>query len=108
MDRPATLLAELSKSYERATGGTLSELAASDEATRPRGEYVVVVGPRSDPPRSVDTVDTEEVRAAYQSALDMGDDRKSALKSVAQTLGLKRREVYSLLNCGQTSEEDDS
>jgi len=106
-DRPATLLAELSKSHERAIEGALSELAACDEVARPRGEYVVVVGPRSNAPRSVDTVDTKEVRAAYEHALEMGEDRKSALKSVARALGLKRREVYSLLNRGQTSEPED-
>jgi 16S rRNA (cytidine1402-2'-O)-methyltransferase len=108
VDRPATLLAELSKSHERAIAGELSELAACDEVARPRGEYVVVVGPRSDPPISVDTVDTEQVRDAYERALAMGEDRRSALKTVARNLCLGRREVYSMLNRGQTSERGDS
>ncbi|MCJ7754706.1 MAG: 16S rRNA (cytidine(1402)-2'-O)-methyltransferase, partial [Thermoanaerobaculales bacterium] len=44
--RRATLLAELSKRYERAVSGTLSELARGMEAEKPRGEYVLVVAPR--------------------------------------------------------------
>lgn len=95
-DRPATLLAELSKMHERAVTATLGELATCDEARRPRGEYVVVIGPRpeSGPPR---TIDRKTVRTIYETALAAGMQRTEAMKSTALRLGIKRREVFDFL-----------
>jgi 16S rRNA (cytidine1402-2'-O)-methyltransferase len=92
-DRPATLLAELSKLHERAIMATLGELAGGDEAEVPRGEYVVVVGPSvakstGGPP------DRERIRAAYGVAVDAGMTRKEAMKAVAEELGVGRRDVF--------------
>ena len=95
-DRPATLLAELSKLHERAEMATLDELARSDEATRPRGEYVVVIGPPrpTEPPRPVDR---SLIRSAYRDAIARGLSRRTAIKSVAADLGVGRREVFDAL-----------
>ncbi len=94
--RPATLLAELSKVHERAIMGELGELAASCEALNPRGEYVLVVGP-ADKSAGTGTAATEEIRAAYQQALEAGLDRSGAIKQCARRLGLPRRKVYEAL-----------
>ena len=97
-DRPATLLAELSKMHERAVSASLGELADSDEAGSPRGEYVVVVGPAVGP-GPTGPVDPGRIRRAYTVAVDAGLTRKEALKAVAEELGVGRREVFdSLIN----------
>jgi 16S rRNA (cytidine1402-2'-O)-methyltransferase len=97
-ERPATLMAELSKVHERALMGSLAELAESGEALAPRGEYVLVVGPvpaatspASDPPsRAV-------VRAVYQRAVEQGSSRREAIRVAMEELDLTRRQVYALL-----------
>ena len=93
--RPATLLAALSKRYERAVPGTLSELAQSVEAANPRGEYVLVVAPRDQDHRGDD--DPGAVRAEYQSAIAKGMDRRNALRATARRFGLRRREVFDIV-----------
>ena len=94
-DRPATLLAELSKLHERALTGTLEELARSSECASPRGEYVIVVGPRAAAPPRVAT--PAEVRQAYEEATARGLDRREALRETARRLGVGRREVFARL-----------
>ena len=96
-DREATLLAELSKLHERGSTGTLDELAGSDEVASPRGEYVVVIGPRTVDRAGAVAVDPESVNRAYRAAVADGLDRPSALRRVAAELGLRRREVYAVL-----------
>jgi 16S rRNA (cytidine1402-2'-O)-methyltransferase len=95
-DRPATLLAEISKLHERAVSATLGELAESDEARRPRGEYVLVVGPPVARPVS-SAVDAESIRRAYATAVARGLSRKEALKTVATELGVGRKTVFDAL-----------
>jgi 16S rRNA (cytidine1402-2'-O)-methyltransferase len=95
-DRPGTLLAEISKMHERAATATLGELRSCDEARRPRGEYVVVIGPHPSggPP---DAIDRDTVRAIYDTAVAAGMTRTEAMKSVAARLNIKRRQVFDFL-----------
>jgi 16S rRNA (cytidine1402-2'-O)-methyltransferase len=102
-ERPATLLAEISKLHERAVMANLAELARCEEIRRPRGEYVVVVGPSTSPTTPSET-DPEQIRRAYAAAIAEGLPRKEALKAVASRLGVGRREVF---NCLIQDENDD-
>lgn len=98
--RPATLLAELSKRHERAVVGTLGELVESAEAERPRGEYVLVVGPGEAPPvepaRSEVPSDLDP-RATYARLVADGLARREALLETGRRHGLRRRDVYRLV-----------
>jgi 16S rRNA (cytidine1402-2'-O)-methyltransferase len=94
--RAATLLAELSKVHERAETGTLSELATCSEIERPRGEYILVVGPRENGFDSSE-VTAETVRSEYKRALAEGAERPDAMRMTARQLGLHRREVFAIL-----------
>jgi len=94
-ERRATLLAELSKRYERAVSGTLSELARGMEAEKPRGEYVLVVAPRNQ--RGGGDTDPDAVRAEYQQALTEGMDRREALRATARRFGIRRRNVFDMV-----------
>ncbi len=96
-DRPATLLAELSKLHERAEMAPLGELAASAGSAVPRGEYVVVIGPSPDRRRPGE-VDATTAKAVYEQALlSVGGSRPEALRSAARMLGLPRRRLFELL-----------
>jgi 16S rRNA (cytidine1402-2'-O)-methyltransferase len=102
--RPATLLAELSKMHERAVMATLGELADSEEARRPRGEYVLVVGP-ADEDGGDRVVGSGRIRKVYETAVAAGLSRKDAIKTTAATLGTDRRRVFdSLVNDAKTAE----
>lgn len=94
--RSATLLAEISKLHERAEMATLAELAESDETARPRGEYVVVIGP-PEPTVTDGDVDRQRIRTAYDAAVDDGRSRSDAIKVVAAELGVGRRVVFDAL-----------
>lgn len=99
-DRPATLLAELSKRHERAETASLGELAEGREVAAPRGEYVLVIGPpeeRRDRPQ-----DAASAREAYRAALGQGLDRREALRAAAEAIGVRRRELYALLEQDET------
>lgn len=105
-ERRATLLAELSKLHERAVEGTLAELASGDEASRPRGEYVLVVGPpppgAAGGPPGLPT--RSAVRAAYEAAVASGAGRSDALRQAARAVGLPRRQVFDILRDAETGE----
>ncbi|NET55189.1 MAG: 16S rRNA (cytidine(1402)-2'-O)-methyltransferase [Symploca sp. SIO2E6] len=47
-DRPAALVKDLTKMYEKVQRGTLSELLSLFDETEPRGEYTVVIAGASD------------------------------------------------------------
>ncbi|MCU0303330.1 MAG: 16S rRNA (cytidine(1402)-2'-O)-methyltransferase [Thermoanaerobaculales bacterium] len=105
-DRPATLLAELSKRFERAVTATLGELAVGGEVARPRGEYVLVVGP--DDRVEVDRgVDARQIREAYDDAIAAGLPRTRAIRAAADRLGVGRREVFDSLVGHETEDEED-
>jgi len=75
---------------------TLGELAAGEEATNPRGEYIVVIGPGE---IEVDAIEVtpEAVRSEYRRAVSDGLNRPEALRRTAGRLGLRRRQVFDLL-----------
>jgi 16S rRNA (cytidine1402-2'-O)-methyltransferase len=95
--REATLLAEISKRFERAEVGTLGDLVTSEEAANPRGEYILVVGPPSPHQPGDSTVASPAVRAAYFEAVDRGLGRREAMRETARRFGLRRREVFDAL-----------
>jgi 16S rRNA (cytidine1402-2'-O)-methyltransferase len=96
-ERPATLLAELSKVHERGLMETLGELVASQEVSDPRGEYVVVVGPAVEVSGPSVAATADVVRAAYDDAVAEGADRREAIRQVSRDLGLARRRVFEML-----------
>jgi len=95
-ERPACLLAELSKLHERAEYATLEILRRGREAAGPRGEYVLVVGPQQQIP-DAEAPDASTLKQAYEEELNSGHERREARRRVAKKFGVSRREVYSAL-----------
>lgn len=89
-DRPAAVCRELTKKFEETRRSSLEALASEYAAgDPPRGEVVVVVGP---PPEHA--VGADSLDAALQTALASASV-KDAAATVAQALGLPRRQVYA-------------
>jgi 16S rRNA (cytidine1402-2'-O)-methyltransferase len=94
-EREAVLLAELTKVHERASRGTLGELAASAVAVEAKGEYTLVVGPP--PIAEAPSVTPEAAGRALEEALARGLDLAEARRQAARALGISRKELYNLL-----------
>jgi 16S rRNA (cytidine1402-2'-O)-methyltransferase len=88
-DRAAAVAREISKRFEEAVTGTLSELAARYESAAPKGEIVIIVGP----PGEAEAAGDDEIDAALREALARLTPSRAAAE-VAATLGLPRRAVY--------------
>lgn len=87
-ERQAALCRELTKKFEETRRGTLAELCASVDETKPKGEIVVLIERGSPVVKTPDDIDKELVTAlAGMSVRDAADH-------VARAHGLKRRIVY--------------
>jgi 16S rRNA (cytidine1402-2'-O)-methyltransferase len=90
-DREVAVGRELTKLHEEVWTGTLDGAVAWADASTPRGEWVVVVGPA---PAVVASPEEVEIRAALEARLAGGFDRREAVAEVARGLRLPKREVY--------------
>ncbi|MGH9822462.1 MAG: 16S rRNA (cytidine(1402)-2'-O)-methyltransferase [Blastocatellia bacterium] len=94
-DRPAAIARELTKLHEEIVRGTLSEIEARVAEKAPRGEFVLMIAGASQL-----TVPTEgdERRSILEQVDDLmeaeGIDQKTALKQVARSRGITRRDAY--------------
>ncbi len=89
-DRQACVARELTKIYEEALTGSLSELANRYADARPRGEIVIVIAPPA-PPAPAEPADVD---AALHAALVTMSAAKAA-SHVAKTLGADRTALYA-------------
>jgi len=87
-ERRVVLVRELTKLHEEVWRGTLGAAALVD--TAPRGEYVVVLEGAPAPAAATD----EAIEAALGDELRAGVDRRTAVASVAGSLGVPKRRVY--------------
>jgi len=88
--REAAVARELTKKFEETRRGFLPDLAAHyAEAGPPRGELVILVGP----PTGQEAPDANAIDAAILAADDTRPLKEIAAE-IAETLGLKRRDVY--------------
>jgi 16S rRNA (cytidine1402-2'-O)-methyltransferase len=93
-NRQAAVVREMTKIYEEAQRGTLSELVERAEAEGPRGEIVIVVdGDRG----SNEEVPIEELGRRARDLMEGGMDRKEAMTRVAREAGVPKRKVFDAL-----------
>ena len=90
-DRPAVIARELTKKFEEARRGPLSELASAvAEDGPPRGEIVILIGP----PIEGQDVSPQELDEAIRAAIKKMPVKQAAAE-IAARYGLQRREVYN-------------
>lgn len=93
-DRPVAVARELTKMFETVWRGTLGEAVASAEGPEPRGEQVIVLGPRVS--SAEDVPGDDDVRAALMVELGSGASVRDAASAVSSRLGISRRRAYEL------------
>lgn len=87
-DRPAAVTRELTKLYEEAVRGALSELAVDPRCDAPKGEIVVVVGPGE-----AEVASAADADAALAEALTRLPPGEAAAE-VSKALNLPRKPLY--------------
>lgn len=87
--REAAVAREISKKFEEVVTGTLAALAERYASETPKGEIVLVIGPPGDQP----PLEQSEIDAALSEALTRLSTG-NAVREVADTLGLKRSDLY--------------
>ncbi len=88
--REAVVAREISKLHEETKRGSLDDLVAWSQASEPRGEIVVLVGPGTPQVASED-----DVRARLAELLAEMSVRDAA-KAVAETMGIAKARAYDL------------
>ena len=89
--RKAAVIKEMSKFYEETFRGNLSEIAQKLKKSTIAGEYVIVVEGRAEEKRCV----TDDVILEVRSLMKKGFGRKEAVKKIAESYGLSKKELYS-------------
>lgn len=94
-DRPAVAARELTKKFEEFIRGTLKSLQQHFSENQPRGEFTLVINGndngKAEPLADVELPPVEQAVAALISA---GYDKKAAIREVAASRAVPRREVY--------------
>ena len=104
-DRQLVLVRELTKKFEEAPGGRISEHLAGFAQKLPRGEYVLVLSGREAGAQPEETAPVQTLAEEMQSLLAAGLSEKEAMKQVARNRNLGKREVYRqwlLAKAGET------
>ncbi|NCA92726.1 16S rRNA (cytidine(1402)-2'-O)-methyltransferase [bacterium] len=87
-DRTVYLVKEITKMFETVTKGRLGSLRVDS----PKGEYVIVVEGQKE---SIDITD-EEILKKLKDRIDCGEDKKTAIKNLSESLNLPKNKVYEI------------
>lgn len=93
-DRNVVITRELTKVYEQFIRGRISEVLEHFGKHKPKGEFTVILEGKSSE-KELKPVTPVDMNEYVQGLVNQGMDKKSAIKSVAQSLGISKREVYS-------------
>lgn len=97
-NRKLSICRELTKKFENCNQTTLEAAIVKYKAEEPRGEYVLVIEGKS--LEEIETESREEwermnINEHLQYYIDMGIDKKEAMKKVAKDRGISKRDVYA-------------
>lgn len=88
-DRVVHVVKEITKMHESHTAGMLGEI----EIDNPKGEYVIIV---EHPPIIEQDAPNGSIQDQLKAKLDIGMDKKSAIKQVAKENKLAKDDVYKI------------
>jgi 16S rRNA (cytidine1402-2'-O)-methyltransferase len=88
--RKAAVVKEISKIYEEVFKGSISEVFRTLEKTTIAGEYVIIIEGRAEEVR----LTTDDALMEVNTLMKKGLRRKEAVKKVAESYGLSKKELY--------------
>lgn len=93
-NRNVVVTRELTKVYEQFIRGSISEVLEHFLKHKPKGEFTVILEGKTGE-KEVKPVTPVDLNEYVQGLISQGMDKKTAIKTVAQSLGISKREVYS-------------
>jgi 16S rRNA (cytidine1402-2'-O)-methyltransferase len=99
-ERPVVIARELTKVHEEFIRGTAAEALARLQATEPRGEIALLIGPGGSQARPAAAKNVAE--RLEEIVREQKIDEKAALKVLAKEQGLSKSEVYRELQRAKT------
>lgn len=99
-DRPIALCRELTKKFEEVRHSTLAAEVERLQTQEPRGEYVLVIQGKSFAQQKKESEESWQqlsIVEHMQHYLDVGVDKKEAMKKVAKDRGVSKRDIYQAL-----------
>jgi len=90
VERKAVVVKELSKIHEEVIRGNISEIVKGLEKSTIAGEYIILVEGRT----MDKSITTESALIEVRSLMRKGVGRKEAVKRIAETYGLSKKELY--------------
>ena len=91
-DRPISLCRELTKLHEEVRRTTLGEALAHYQETAPKGEFVLVI--QGGAAQEEESISLEDAAAQVAVAQAQGQATAQAVKLVAKSSGISRKELY--------------
>lgn len=95
-DRPVAVCRELTKIHEEVRRTTLSEAVAYYEENTPKGEFVLVIGGKSDSGEE-HVFTLEEAVSIARESVKNGMKATQACKEAAELTGFKKSDIYAAL-----------
>ena len=89
-ERKAAVIKEITKIHEEVVRGDISEILAELENTMIAGEYVIIIEGR----KQEKILPTEDIFLEINNLMKKGLRRKDAVKRIAETYGLSKKELY--------------
>lgn len=90
-DRKMVAARELTKIHEEFVRGTVSEVSDYFAKNAPRGEFVILISPNTEPPKQLSW---KELIALVNDLVDQGESKKDAIKKVAKEHNVSKNELY--------------
>lgn len=100
-DREASTVREITKKHEEVRNDTLEGLLKYYKENPPRGEFVVIIGGKSEKElrqEEIDNWNSITIEEHMNKYVTQGMSEKEAMKQVSKDRGIPKREVYAYLN----------
>lgn len=100
-DREAATVREITKRYEEVRHDTLEGLLNYYKGAPPKGEFVIIVGGRSEKElrqEKIDSWNSITIEEHMEKYISEGIPEKEAMKLVSKDRGVSKREIYAYLN----------
>ena len=101
-DRPLQVARELTKKHEEQIGPTVRAALAHFQAKPPMGECTLVLG--GAPPQAQQPWDPQALRQSLEDLVAQGMSSREAAKTLAESSGHSKRELYALLHTREPEE----
>lgn len=98
-NRNIALVKELTKIYENVERTTLFEAAEKYKEVSPKGEYVLII--EGKPQEEAEEITPEKALALALELVSNGTSKNEAAKEIAKKTGLKKSDIYKLLQNGE-------